>query len=126
MSINDFSNKIKGKIDIDNYTILCLFVILFVGLASFGLGRMSVEKDQKNDNISIMKNDLSQEDRVGERSQNNFTEDSKQKMYVASKNGKLYYSMGCSGAKRISPNNEVWFANKKDAEDAGYKPANCN
>lgn len=46
--------------------------------------------------------------------------------YVASKNGTVYHFPWCSGAKRISEENKVWFTTKKEAERAGYRPAsNC-
>ncbi len=46
--------------------------------------------------------------------------------YMASKNGTKYYLPTCSGAKRIKPENVVWFATKADAEAAGLGPAaNC-
>lgn len=121
MSINDFMNKIKGQIDIDRVTLMCLCVIVLVGFGSFGLGRLSVSnvEDEKvlnrqDSNASLI------EKEIGDSS-------FKERMYVASKNGKLYYTKGCSGAKRIAQKNEVWFATKEDAEQAGYSfSASCN
>ncbi|MFA7000285.1 MAG: hypothetical protein WC241_04185 [Candidatus Paceibacterota bacterium] len=121
-------NKIKGQIDIDRVTLMCLCVIVLVGLGSFGLGRLSVSngEDEKvlnrQDNRQVessMKNVVS--------SVENVRDTLKERMYVASKNGKLYYTKDCSGAKRIAPKNEVWFATKEDAEQAGYSlSASCN
>lgn len=46
--------------------------------------------------------------------------------YVASKNGTKYYLPTCSGAKRISEANKVWFATAAAAVAEGYTPAaNC-
>ena len=46
--------------------------------------------------------------------------------YVASKNGTKYYLPNCSGAKRISETNKVWFATAAVAVAEGYTPAaNC-
>jgi len=127
MSINDFIDKIKGHIRIDMTTLLCFCSILLVGITSFGLGRLSVVQttDQnilnvKNDNLSIMNN---KRDRtlvlINDKDVNvNIAE--KKKMYIASKNGKLYYAPTCSGAKRILPKNEVWFASSTEAMQAGY------
>lgn len=124
MSINDFMNKIKGKIDIDRTTLLCLLVIVLVGLSSFGLGRLSIsgienESNLKleNDNVSIVKEETGDNAKV----ESNKVNSLKEKMYVASKNGKLYYGATCSGAKRIAPKNEVWFASREDAEKSGYE-----
>lgn len=47
-------------------------------------------------------------------------------VYVASKNGTKYYLPTCSGAKRISDKNKVWFDTAAAATAAGYGPAaNC-
>lgn len=124
MSINHFLNKIKGQKGIDSTTFLCLLVVVLVGLSSFGLGRLSViDTDNgyvsKLDNINpgIVKEEMGETYEPIKQIDNN----TKEKMYVASKNGKLYYTATCSGAKRISPKNEVWFASAIDAEKSGYE-----
>ncbi len=46
--------------------------------------------------------------------------------YVASRGGTTYHLLTCSGAKRISEKNKIYFQNKEEAERFGYKPAkNC-
>ncbi len=126
MSINDFLNKIKGEILIDRSTILCLCIIVLVGLGSFGLGRLfPIDKTDKssskldNENVSIVKGEIGKSIEA-ENTLTNFDTNQKEKMYVASKNGKLYYSKGCSGTKRIKLENQVWFASKSEAEDSGF------
>lgn len=42
---------------------------------------------------------------------------------VASKNGSKYYLISCSGAKRISEANKIYFATEQDAKDAGLSPS---
>ena len=49
MSINHFVNKIKGEIDIDKNTLVCLCVVILVGFCSFGLGRLSVSNNPDKD-----------------------------------------------------------------------------
>ena len=112
MSINDFLNKIKGKLGIDTFTIMCLFVIIGVGIGAFGLGRLSVVQTNSNDDeVLILENkeNISFEKEIN-----------KKKMYVASKSGKLYYTIGCSGAKRISEKNKIYFETSSDARKSGY------
>lgn len=111
MSINDFCNKIKVKSSIDRFTIICFIVIILVGVSSFGLGRLSTKDKNQDDDISIVFNDDFSEDsdRLGE------------KKYIASRNGKLYYPLDCSGAKRIADKNAIWFANEIEAEKSGYQ-----
>lgn len=40
--------------------------------------------------------------------------------YVASKNGKTYYPVSCSGARRIKEGNRVYFTSTSEAEQRGY------
>lgn len=121
MSINDFYNKIKSKLCIDTATIMCLFVLVLVAVSSFGLGRLSTSSGinkSDNESIQVVKNE------IGKSREEDFMPDNtntKKKMYIASKNGKLYYGINCSGAKRISAKNALWFASASDAEKAGYK-----
>lgn len=126
MSINHFLNKIKGRTGIDVNTLVCLCVIVLVGLSSFGLGRLSVsniskEEDIKleNTDLGIVKGEIGKSGEV-ESSMKNIESNFKERMYVASKNGKLYYTVSCSGANRIREENKVWFASRIDAEKAGY------
>lgn len=131
MSIPNIFNKIKSKIDIDKETFMYLCIIILVGLSSFGLGRLSVLSQNKlyneesrsvteipkivpSDTIEqiILLND-SQKD------QSNNMEIEQEKKYVASKNGKLYYTKGCKAANRIKPENEIWFSSAEEAKRAG-------
>ncbi|XKT74965.1 MAG: hypothetical protein ACJKSS_02255 [Patescibacteria group bacterium UBA2103] len=51
---------------------------------------------------------------------------SEEKNFVASVSGTKYYLPYCSGVSRIKEENKIWFADKEDAELAGYTPAaNC-
>lgn len=46
---------------------------------------------------------------------------------VVSKNSDKYHYSWCSGAKRIKPENQIWFDNESLAQKAGYTLAgNCN
>lgn len=120
-------DKIKGQMGIDSTTLICLLVVVLVGLSSFGLGRLSVSNigndyisELNNINTSIVKEEIG--NRVeAESSLNNEDDKPRERMYVASKNGKLYYGATCTGAKRISLKNEVWFASSIEAEKAGYE-----
>jgi hypothetical protein len=41
--------------------------------------------------------------------------------YVASKNGKLYYRVGCGSSSRIKEENKVFFDSMQSAEQAGFQ-----
>lgn len=118
MSINDFLNKIKDKLGIDTFVLLCLLIIILVALSSFGLGRLSIANESIGNKGVIITNKKSKQ--INERS-------NKIKEYVSSRNGKLYYTLNCSGVNRISKNNKIWFSSSKEAEEAGYSfSSSCN
>ena len=128
MSISNFFNKIKGKIDIDKFSFLYLIIIICVGISCFCLGRISTNifDDGSNDDILYGNsyNSYTDDDSRGDM---NAVNTSAGKKYVASKNGKLYYSLNCSGAKRIKEENKIFFASKDEAEKSGYSLAtSCN
>ncbi len=132
MSINDFMNKIKGQIGIDRNTLLTLLILVFVGIGSFGLGRLErgelIQKSNiklDNTNVIPVKEEIGKSNSV-ESSDFKIDTNSRRKMYVASKNGKLYYGVNCSGANRIKIENQMWFATTLEAEDSGFsKAASC-
>jgi hypothetical protein len=117
-----------------------LFVLIVVALASFGLGRLSVGDIRS---LKASSGDISITGGETQVHANNAPGDSifkdtkevtkitttlpevpnSKKMYVASKNGKLYYTVSCSGAKRIADKNKVWFESASEAEKSGYKRA---
>lgn len=122
MSIPNILHKIKHNTGIDKTTVMFLFIIIGVGISSFGLGRLSTYSNfNENTNMALVgkENILQNNNEVND---NIFTTQtpSLEKRYVASKNGKMYYSLGCSGSKRIKPENEVWFNTETEAEKSGY------
>lgn len=125
MSIPDLVYKIKSKTGIDKVTIVYLLIIVGVGISSFGLGRISLNNNlnENNDNDTAIietKNLLENQNITNNEISSTQPTQSTEKRYVASKNGKMYYSLGCSGAKRINLENEVWFSTSEDAEKSGY------
>ena len=123
MSIPNLFHKIKSKIDIDKVAFMYLFIIVGVGIGSFGLGRLSTYDtyglNGSNLGLNSTNNAPVKEDLIAPKEV--FSQG--EKRYVASKNGKMYYSIGCSGAKRINPENEVWFGTASDAEKSGFTRA---
>mgnify|MGYP001256777983 CR=1 FL=1 len=124
MSITNLLDKIKGKIDIDKSTFLFLFIIIGVGVSSFALGRLSINNDydQKIElSASAINQNIITTDKKGESVRITTKDDEiKERRYVASKNGKMYYPLGCASAKRIKPENEVWFSTETEAIKSGY------
>ena len=125
MSIQETLHKIKRGFGAYNFMPIYLFIIAGVGFSSFFLGRLSVEESTvKSESVSITK-------REGMQTSANSTTIKKVQTkvlssnagggkYVASKNGKLYYTASCKGANRIKEENKVWFDTADDAEKLGY------
>ena len=132
MSINHFLDKIKGSQGIqaiDKMAFVYLLMIAGLGIAAFGLGRLSVGMQGSSDSDIIFTQTPGMSDEISGQGNSQSQEASAAssasfnapaKNYVASKNGKLYYSAGCTGAKRIKPANQVWFASVTQAEGLGY------
>jgi len=116
MSINHFINKIKSSLKEDYFIIIMYFlVVLGVSLSSFALGKFSVLNTSCANEVKTTGDNVLDLDISPQESQNN-----EEKVYVASRNGKSYYPLACSGAKRIKEENKIWFANKIEAEKSGY------
>jgi len=121
MSIKEIKEKIKSVNDLyikpikdidKNKNILISIIIILVGIASFGLGRLS------NTNTTIGE--------VKVYTETLEVSSSTTKTIVASKNGTKYHYSWCSGAKSISEANKITFNTKEEAEKAGYTLAgNC-
>lgn len=116
-SIRDWGQKIKVSLEdgIGQWGIACLVVL--VGVISFGLGRLSAVEDAKP-GISIS--------RASEASEASAAALPAGGMYEASRKGGVYYFPWCSGALKISPEDQVWFTSESAAQKAGYRAAkNC-
>ncbi len=87
-------------------------LIVLVGFAGFGLGRLSVLEENRPP-IRVLAGESARAAPEGGG-------------VVASKNGAKYHLPWCSGAARIAEENRVWFASAAEARRAGYEPAaNC-
>ncbi len=123
MIVSEHLRKIKSYVTIldrkDVYTALC---IVFTAIAAYLIGRLSVDTG-RTEPVRILSTD------VGATVVSRPTPPSqpqKNGAYVGSRNGTKYHLPSCAGARRIAPENQVWFATQEEAETAGYTPAsNC-
>ena len=101
--IQEFWQKIKVFADdlISEWGLIA--IVLLVGLASFGLGRLSALEDSRPP-ITITQAPMDMKPRSM----------APGGLYVASRSGSAYYYPWCAGATRILPSNQVWF----QSEDA--------
>lgn len=147
--INTVMERLKSR---EFYTVV---LILLVGLASFGLGRLSKLEEarvpirieqQSASTVSSFPPDPFQrgstesargrgfeEDTAGVSSANgqelaadNSSAPAQGGQIVASRNGNKYHFPWCSGAQKIAEANKIWFSSIEEAREAGYTPAsNC-
>jgi hypothetical protein len=116
--IKNFLISEKGK------NVLTVGIIILVGLASFGLGRLSKESSGGL-KIEYTTPPTVQEQVLGAQSVKTVNANIP-KTYFASSRGSKYYSLGCSGGKTIKEENKIYFNSKEEAERAGYElSASC-
>lgn len=102
--------------------------IVLIAVGAFGLGRLSVLQEQKGSLQIYAPGEASVGRALAQPTANAPQKNTEvpAKNFVASKNGTKYYAATCTGAARIKPDNQIWFASAVDAEAAGYtKAANC-
>ena len=113
-------------------------LIILVGLASFGMGRLSALQEERppvrifGDSAAMAVSRTTGTDGTttisGESGdeQNRLPALDPGGKYVGSKNGRKYHFPWCPGAQRIAEENKVWFNSVEEARAAGYDPAsNC-
>jgi len=114
--INEFGNKIKQILAfVEKQDVFVVLIIIMVGIASFGLGRLSII-DEKKSLLQINNTALVEIS----------TKINIEGKYVASKSGFKYHLPWCPGAQKISDTNKIWFNSEEEAKNRGYTPAkNC-
>jgi hypothetical protein len=133
-------SKIKGGLDVKQDIFIALIIIL-VGLAGFGLGKLSaLEKGREP--IEIHKaqflpitatttnipnqNVLKSEVAIPMSAAAMIASENALGLLVASKSGQKYHFPWCAGASQIADKNKIWFASYEAAQKAGYTAAsNC-
>jgi hypothetical protein len=136
--MHEFAQKIKW---LQTTEVTTIAIIVLVGFASFGLGRLSALQtvhepvritSAPSTVANIRMSDTSRQAVEGSSSSppspelrraSNFQPGGK---IVGSKNGTKYHFPWCAGAQRIKEENKRWFDSVAAARTAGYSPAgNC-
>ena len=121
-NITDFLIKNQDKI-----VNLVAFILVFV--IAFLIGRLSIGERVKEISVSrldIIKSEVINS--VGETVRNdsgNAVNNAEKGQFVGSRNSDKYHPLDCSWAKRIKPENRIWFQSKEEAEKMGYSPSSC-
>lgn len=126
MSIQELSTKLKGFLGRED--VLLAGLIVAVSLASFALGRVSVEEKTEAFQAEMQSGSVvtAPSGEVASPTRNPAVSPEAEGGYVASKNGTKYHLPWCGSAKQIKEENKIWFATKEEAEAKGYTPAsNC-
>ena len=113
-SIQEWLDRSKGHLDrgVGEWGIPVLVVL--VGFASFGLGRLSASEDSRPP-VSISQVEMTETKPMAVGGQ-----------VVASRSGKAYHFPWCPGAESMKEANKIWFEDEAAAKAAGYSPAgNC-
>jgi hypothetical protein len=114
-TIQEWALKIKGLVDRRAGEWAAPFLVIFVGLASFGLGRLSAASEARPA-ISVREASAASE----------AFEMALGGAVVASRSGRTYHLPWCPGAESIKESNKIWFEDEAAAQKAGYQPAkNC-
>jgi len=139
---------IKNWLEDNQADIVLVAGIILICLISFGLGRLSASKNEKepvviesqetgsselgtgsvldsatqniNQNAVGQRSDVVNSAAVQVGTQQAVSSNSSQGIIVASKNGTKYHWPWCSSAKKIKPENQVWFKSEAEAQTAGY------
>jgi hypothetical protein len=128
MIIGEYLQKSKSKIDdLTRSDLYIVTVIILVGFAGFGLGRLSLIEDSKEPvRIEFPEHLSASVLNSGKTTEGTAVPSVVNGLLVASKNGSKYHYPWCSGGKRISEKKEIWFDSAEEARFAGYTPAaNC-
>jgi len=131
--LTKYIKKVKSWAAANKFDLSTALLIFLVGLGSFGLGRLSAIRTEKQP-ITITNQGLGSGNYDKEKGLAAIGADPNSKVitpdlrgkYVASKSGTSYHFSWCPGAKQIKEGNKIWFQTKVEAEARGYKPAgNC-
>lgn len=118
-------------------TVYMAFLLFLVGVASFGLGRLSVILPQNQPAAVAQSVTNLPKNTVSPISSSTITgptqtpkaltiAENVPQNFVASKSGTKYHALTCPGAKQIKDTNKIFFPTELEAEAAGYtRAANC-
>lgn len=110
--------KEKGKQLVLDDTAFFGVLILLIGLASFGLGRFSVQPAKETQAAHVHMVRSAESETAAARP--------KETRFVGSVNSDKYHAEYCTSAARIAETNRIWFDSEDEAQAAGYSRAgNC-
>lgn len=122
MSIPELWEKIKVWSEKEEvYHTLMVFIVILVGLAGFGLGRLSQNGDLPV-RIEYAK-EVPGSEKAPTVSSTETSSPAQSGAIIASKNGTKYYFPNCRGVGNIKEENKIFFQTESEALAAGYSKA---
>lgn len=124
-------SQIKLWVKDNQGDIVLVISIILIALISFGLGRLTAPNIIKEPVTIEESNFSSQSATISNQLTGTTTEitsqtpSSEKGIIVASKYGKKYHWPWCTWAKKIKPENQVWFKSEEEAKKAGYQPCSA-
>lgn len=124
-------SQIKLWVKDNQGDIVLVISIILIALISFGLGRLTAPNIIKEPVTIEEHNFSSQSATISNQLTGTTTEITSQTssnekgIIVASKYGKKYHWPWCTWAKKIKPENQVWFKSEEEAKKAGYQPCSA-
>ena len=137
MTLHELRGKVKDLTRrLESRELYTALLIIFVGFASFGLGRLSrleeartpiqIEQAPAAGTVSAVSSVSPLFSRGADTNGGRASTPSPGGEIVASRGGNKYHFPWCSGAVRIAEGNKIWFDSVEEAQKAGYAPAaNC-
>ena len=129
-TITALAGRVKnGFATLARADVLIFLVIVLVGVAGFGLGRLSTLEEGRAP-VEVLSSQggavVASVEEFGEGNDEVVATQTSAGLLVGSKNSNKYHFPWCPGAQRISEANKVWFSGVEEAKKAGYEPAsNC-
>ncbi len=116
-------STIKSSLNIREDLFIVLSII-FIGLAGFGLGKLSA-MEKGREPVQILRSTGVSSENVSASAL--IAGENSKGLLVASKTGKKYHFPWCAGASQITDKNKIWFNSYEEAQKAGYTAAsNCS
>lgn len=119
-------SQLKNFVKKNESDIVLVIGVVLVALISFGAGRLTAFRDNKEpliiqDSTLTASVQESLAPQAGGSSQ--LKEPIKEGKFVGSLKSDKYHWPWSSSAKRIKPENQIWFNSEAEAKAAGYEPA---
>ncbi len=113
-------SKIKEIIKGEESNIILTVGIVLIALVSFGTGLLISFSDDNASIIIQQPENYSASSAKASAEADKSSADKDEKVFVGSINSNKYHWPDCPWAKKIAPQNQIWFPSEEEAQAAGY------